>query len=42
MVIKQKKLFWQIFIANLVILLLSFAVVAWYSSRTFVAQGGGR
>jgi len=35
MVIKQKKLFWQIFIANLVILLLSFAVVAWYSSRTF-------
>lgn len=35
MVIKQKKLFWQILIINLVILLLTISAVAWYSSRTF-------
>ena len=35
MVIKQKKLFWQIFLVHLAILLLTIGLVAWYSSRTF-------
>ena len=35
MVIKQKKLFWQILLVHLAILLLTIAAVAWYSSRTF-------
>lgn len=35
MVTKQIKLFWQIFLAHLTILLLTIIVVAWYSSRTF-------
>ena len=35
MVIRQKKLFWQIFLVHLAILLLAIGLVAWYSSRTF-------
>lgn len=35
MVIKQKKLFWQILLVHLAILLVTIAAVAWYSSRTF-------
>ncbi len=35
MVIKQKKIFWQIFLVHLAILLLAIGLVAWYSSRTF-------
>ena len=35
MVIKQKKLFWQILLVHLAILLLTIIAVAWYSSRTF-------
>ena len=35
MVIKQKKLFWQILLVHLAILLLTIVAVAWYSSRTF-------
>ncbi len=35
MVIKQKKLFWQIFLVHLGILLLTIILVAWYSFRTF-------
>lgn len=35
MVIRQKKLFWQIFVVNLTILLLTIIGVTWYSSRTF-------
>lgn len=35
MVIKQKQLFWQIFIVNLAILLLTISAVAWFSSRAF-------
>ncbi|MFC1832582.1 ATP-binding protein [Thermodesulfobacteriota bacterium] len=35
MVIKQKKLFWQILLVHLAILLLTIAAVSWYSSRTF-------
>ena len=37
MVIKQRKLFWQIFLVHLVILLLTILLVAWYSFRTFDA-----
>jgi len=35
MVIKQRKLFWQIFLVHLLILLLTIILVAWYSFRTF-------
>ena len=35
MVIKQKKLFWQILLIHLAILLVTIFAVAWYSSRTF-------
>lgn len=35
MVIKQKKLFWQILLIHLTILLVTIFAVAWYSSRTF-------
>ncbi len=35
MVIKQKKLFWQILLIHLVILLLAIIVVSWFSFRTF-------
>lgn len=35
MVIKQRKLFWQILLVHLAILLLTIAAVAWYSSWTF-------
>ncbi len=37
MVIKQRKLFWQIFLVHLLILLLTIILVAWYSFRTFDA-----
>ncbi|NNK57539.1 MAG: HAMP domain-containing protein, partial [Desulfofustis sp.] len=35
MVIKQKKLFWQILLVHLAILLLTIFVVSWFSFRTF-------
>jgi two-component system phosphate regulon sensor histidine kinase PhoR len=35
MVIKQKRLFWQILLVHLVILLLTILVVSWFSFRTF-------
>ncbi len=35
MVIRQRKLFWQIFLVHLFILLLTIILVAWYSFRTF-------
>ena len=35
MVIKQKRLFWQILLVHLVILLLTILVVSWFSIRTF-------
>ena len=35
MVIKQKRLFWQILLVHLVILLLTILVVSWFSVRTF-------
>jgi two-component system phosphate regulon sensor histidine kinase PhoR len=35
MVIRQKKLFWQILVVHLVILLLTILVVSWFSFRTF-------
>lgn len=37
MVIKQRELFWQIFLVHLGILLLTIILVAWYSFRTFDA-----
>ena len=35
MVIKQKRLFWQILLVHLIILLLAIVVVSWFSLRTF-------
>ncbi|MEJ2058662.1 MAG: hypothetical protein P8X39_12585 [Desulfofustis sp.] len=44
MVLKQRKLFWQIFLVHLGILLLTIILVAWFSFRTFdgfyIAQTG--
>lgn len=34
MIIKQKQLFWQIFLVNLAIILITIILVAWYSSRS--------